>query len=96
MKKGGLAVDPRGLIYESYRIEGIVIEECRSIFLDWAMGLPEGSDMMAALAVLQAEYGDRAPDHPMSRVIAEGLSRSAPPKGRRRGQMRRGAGGAKI
>ena len=50
MDKGRLEIDPRGLIYESYRIEGIRIEECRSIFLDWAMGLPPGADMRAALA----------------------------------------------
>ena len=35
--KGNLAIDPRGMIYESYRIEAVSIEECRMIFLDWAM-----------------------------------------------------------
>ena len=32
--KGNLSIDPRGLIFESYRIENITIEECRMIFLD--------------------------------------------------------------
>ena len=30
--KGNLSIDPRGLIFESYRIDGITIEECRMIF----------------------------------------------------------------
>ena len=35
--KGNLDIDPRGMIFESYNIEGISIEECRTIFLDWAL-----------------------------------------------------------
>ena len=38
------AVDPKGVIGESYRIEGIRVEECRSIFMDWALRLPDGAD----------------------------------------------------
>ena len=34
--------DPKGLIRESYAIEGISDAECRSIFMDWAMSLPVG------------------------------------------------------
>ena len=30
-------LDPMGLIRESYRIDGIGVAECRSIFLDWAI-----------------------------------------------------------
>ena len=30
-------LDKKGLVYEAYRIDGIVAEECRSIFLDWAL-----------------------------------------------------------
>ena len=33
MKKGD-ANDPKGLIYESYQIDGITKSECRTIFLD--------------------------------------------------------------
>ena len=40
--------DPSDLIHEAYRIEGIVVEECRSIFFDWALGLDDGVDMVAA------------------------------------------------
>ena len=38
MTKGDLN-DPKGLIYESYRIPDISPPECRSIFLDWALSL---------------------------------------------------------
>lgn len=87
LDKGGLAIDPRGLIFESYRIEGIGPEECRAIFLDWALGVPMGDDMQAALRELQGVYGDNAPDHPMSAIIREGLQKAATPA-RRRGRDR--------
>lgn len=87
--KGNLEIDPRGLIYESYRIEGIVLEECRSIFLDWALGTPLGADMAANLNVLMAEYGQAAPAHPMTVVLQEGLEKVTAPHGRRGGAMGR-------
>ena len=87
--KGNLDIDPRGLIYESYRIDGIVLQECRSIFLDWALGTPLGADMMSDLNALMAEYGVGAPDHPMTTVLREGLEKAAAPKGRRGGAMGR-------
>jgi len=89
MDKGNLAIDPRGLIFESYRIDGIVIEECRSIFLDWALGLPQDTDMKAALGTLAAEYGNANPDHPMTKVINEGLEKTARPAKRRGGRSAR-------
>ena len=39
--KGDLPIDPRGLIEEAYRME-LGPEDCRTVFLDWALGLPEG------------------------------------------------------
>ncbi len=75
-------VDPKGLIRESYAIAGITAAECRSIFLDWALSLPEGIDQRAALRVLLATYGDVA-GHPMTQVLQEGLGDAEPP--RRRG-----------
>ena len=39
MNKGKLAEDPRGLLFEAYRITGITLPECKAIFLDWALGL---------------------------------------------------------
>ncbi|MBN2905399.1 MAG: hypothetical protein JXJ18_01675 [Rhodobacteraceae bacterium] len=78
--------DPKGLIRESYRIEGIAVEECRSIFLDWAIGLPVGTDTTRALKRVLAEYASGAPDHPMTGVLRAGLSEQPVP--RRRGGAR--------
>ena len=53
--KGNLCIDPRGLIFESYRIENITIEECRMIFLDWALEVAK-SDMTEDINTLLSEY----------------------------------------
>lgn len=79
--------DPKGLIREAYRIEGISAPECRSIFLDWAISLPPGADTRKALRRVIAEYGgDRA--HPMTPVLEAGLEK-APEPGRRGGRRAR-------
>ena len=78
----GDAFDPKGLIAEAYKIDGITAAECRSIFLDWALNL-EG-DSASALNILLERHGQD--DHPMTQVLREGLSASAKP--RRRGGWR--------
>ena len=85
MKKGDVN-DPKGLIYESYRIEGITKPECRSIFLDWALSLPMEHDTATTIRALLDQYGKDAPEHPMSEVMQEGLAGMAAP--RRRGGWR--------
>jgi hypothetical protein len=75
--------DPKGLIRESYVIEGIKASECRSIFLDWALSLKPGTDLVEAARVLVAHYAMPAPDHPMSPILTEGLK--APQTPSRRG-----------
>ncbi len=75
--------DPKGLIREAYRIEGIGPGECRSIFLDWALSLPAGGEDRIAIAALLAHYGDPAPAHPMTVTLKQGLDRPNAP--RRRG-----------
>jgi hypothetical protein len=87
--KGNLEIDKRGLIFESYRIDGIVIEECRSIFLDWALGAPDTASMQDHLAVLMETYGVSNPDHPMTKVITEGMVNSTTTKKRRGGRAAR-------
>ena len=77
-------LDPRALIVEAYRIEGIVEADCRSIFFDWAMGAAADRDMTADTKALLAYYEADAPDHPMTKVLREGGS--ATPKGRRGGR----------
>ena len=74
--------DPKGLIREAYRIEGITTEECRSIFLDWALSIPEGQPADHVQHLL-TDYGADAPDHPMTHTLRAALTDAGP--ARRRG-----------
>ncbi len=95
------ASDPKNLIRECYRIEGISDAECRSVFLDWLLSLPDGQDPAALIPELLARHGDTAPpDHPMTRLLREGAGewkgtrrRGRRRKGRRNAGKRRGADG---
>jgi hypothetical protein len=80
--------DPKGLVRESYRIDGITGGECRSIFLDWALSLVVGQDVPAALNRLIAEYVAANPGHPMNEVLYQGLGPPAIPQ-RRGGRLGR-------
>lgn len=82
----GDTFDHKGLILEAYRIEGITAEECRSIFLDWALTIPVEADNSEFIRVLLDRHRAAAPEHPMTRVLEEGLSTLAAP--RRRGGWR--------
>jgi hypothetical protein len=75
--------DPKGLIRESYRIEGITAGECRSILVDWALSLPTGAGFADHAGLLLSVYGKDAPEHPMTAVLTEALA--APAIARRRG-----------
>jgi hypothetical protein len=79
--------DPHDLIHEAYRIEGIVAEDCRAIFFDWALGLDAGVDMVAAAKTLHTDLAGKNPDHPMSGLLAEASLGMTPRK--RRGGRRR-------
>ena len=73
--KNGNADDPKGLIFEAYRIDGITRPECRTIFLDWALSLPDDMDAKDAITRVLATYAPGAPDHPMTEVLQEGLAK---------------------
>jgi hypothetical protein len=73
--------DPRGLIAEAYGMEDISVAECRSIFLDWALGQPQDADIPALARVLLARF--RAPRHPMTALLSE--TAGGTPRPRRRG-----------
>jgi hypothetical protein len=73
--------DPKGLVREAFAMEGLGAPECRSIFLDWALSLPDGADLQPAIRALLVRHG--APGHPMEAVLARQLQ--APPAPRRRG-----------
>lgn len=80
--------DPRGLIRESYNIDGISEGECRSIFLDWAISVPVGEDDKAHVRTLLDFYGSDQAGHPMTKVLSDALD---PPSrtGRRGGASAR-------
>ena len=82
-------LDPRNMIGECYRIEGINAAQCRSVFLDWLLSAPDTPDMPTQIAVLLEQYADQAPDHPMSHVLQQGQGELALPKGRRGGWRRK-------
>ena len=84
--KGEISADPIGLFFEAFRIEGITERDCRTIFFDWALGVPEGADIAALVRELHEHYAVRYPEHPMVSVLAEGMA--APVKSaKRRGRM---------
>jgi hypothetical protein len=68
--------DPKGLIAEAYRMDGITIGECRSIFLDWALSVPEPGPAIERLLAGR-------PEHLMTEVLREG--QAAPARTGRRG-----------
>ena len=74
--------DPKGLIREAFRIDGITEAECRSIFVDWALSV-DGDDPRSMIEHLLEKHGAEPADHPMRAVLSEGLT--APPRARRRG-----------
>ncbi|MHC0053161.1 hypothetical protein [Actibacterium sp. D379-3] len=79
--------DPKGLIREAYRIDGIGLAECRTIFLDWAISVM--GDTAPQLRLLIEVYGAEAPDHPMTGVLYGALDAAPAPqrRGGRRGRM---------
>lgn len=81
-------LDPKGLIRESYRIDGITAGECRSIFLDWAINVADGADTLAQVRALLDHYGADAPDHPMTQTLQAALEKPAN-TGRRGGRAAR-------
>lgn len=82
--------DPKGLIREAYRIEGISLSECRSIFVDWALSLPDGMIAQDAIPPLLTVYGQEG--HPMTQILSEGRTRLTGPRVRKGGWRTRPRG----
>ena len=82
MRKGTPG-DPRGLIQDAFRIEGITPEACRSIFLDWALGLPDNVDARDEIGKLLQIHAHEKEDHPMKGILRDGLRRPADARRRR-------------
>tara|TARA_B100001057_G_scaffold461772_1_gene514111 strand:+ start:218 stop:484 length:267 start_codon:yes stop_codon:yes gene_type:complete len=81
--------DPKALISESFNIEGINIEECRSIFLDWALSLPNDVDAKKIIPLLLEKYHNKE-EHPMLLTLKEGLIDTVSPirRGGRKGRLK--------
>jgi len=79
-------LDPKGLIFEAYRIDGITLTECRTIFLDWALSVPGTQVPADLLSGLLSRYEEDHPDHPMTQTLRDGQQQIATP--RRRGGWR--------
>lgn len=83
--------DPKGLIREAFAIEGIGAPECRSIFLDWALGLPPSRDAQEEVRKLLDYHLPHQPaDHPMVATLQAALTTARPPRrrGGRRGRVK--------
>lgn len=82
-------LDPKGVIREAFLIEGIGAPECRSIFLDWALGVPLGEDPREKVRALLARHGSEPADHPMTTTLKAALEDGAGPRrrGGRAGRM---------
>lgn len=76
--------DPKKLISESFKINGISDEECRSIFFGWVLDLDSRIDINLAIKTLHEKYSLSNPTHPMISVLLEGLSGSFRAKRRKR------------
>lgn len=85
--------DPKGLVRECYRIEGITLGECRSIFVDWALSIPADLSVPDAVRTLIAEYAQGRTDHPMTAVLTEALTAPAAPRRRGGRAARQGISG---
>lgn len=73
--------DPRGLIFEAYHMD-LNLADCRTVLFDWATGHNQvaGAEQIKRLF---DHYVTLYPDHPMTRVLGEGMPEAAAP--RRRG-----------
>ena len=65
--------DPNGMIAESYNIADISEEECRSIFFGWALAFDPGLDPIHAIKEFLKAYESKYPQHPMNKVLREGI-----------------------
>ena len=70
-------------------MEGITAPACRSIFLDWALGVPDDANATEEIARLLAIYAGEDEDHPMKQILRAGLADTGlRRRGRRSGRYR--------
>ena len=67
--------DPKELISESYKMDSVTEGECRSIFFGWVLSVDEKSDSIKLISNLLELYGTAYPNHPMTKVLMEGMKK---------------------
>ena len=71
--KGDILCDKKGLIFEAYNMEDIDSGSCRVIFFDWLMSLDPSFDQSEAIDSLLKAYSANFPNHPMTKLLIEGI-----------------------
>ena len=75
--------DPRNLIGDALIMEGLTVEENRSIFFDWAFGLKEPESAPASARALLDIYRTRdTAEHPMIKLLEQAADGPARKRGR--------------
>ena len=82
--KGNISCDKIGLIFEAYNIEGIDSSSCRTIFFDWLMSLDPVFDQDEAIKELLKYYSPKFPNHPMTKLLIEGIGKNVENRKRRK------------
>ena len=82
--KGDICCDKTGLIFEAYNIKDIDSSSCKIIFFDWLMSLDSSVDQDEAIKELLKHYLPKFPDHPMTKLLIEGIDRNLEIRQRRK------------
>ena len=89
--KGDILCDKKGLIFEAYNIGDIDSGSCRVIFFDWLMSLDPSFDQSEAIDSLLQAYAANFPNHPMTKLLIEGIDKNLRIRKRRRAKTTRKA-----
>jgi hypothetical protein len=81
----GPSEDPKSLVAQAYRMEGITDRECRSILVDWALSLEMPAEDAAGRLLARAPD----PGHPMTALLRAAARGGGRPRrrGGRRGRL---------
>lgn len=82
-------LDPVGVIRESYNIDGIGADDCRTIFLGWVLKVPVEEDTDDFVRQLLERHADEPADHPMTVTLRAALEKTDRP-------ARRGGRSARV
>ena len=89
--KGDILCDKKGLIFEAYNMEDIDSGSCRVIFFDWLISLDPSFGQSEAIDSLLKAYSANFPNHPMTKLLTEGIDKNLVTRKRRRAKTIRKA-----